>query len=73
MVFVDQPIGTGFSINNKAAVGNMTTAAQHLVNFLYNFKKDTVFNLQKNPVYLVGDGFSAQLLPLVKEMVSLNM
>jgi carboxypeptidase C (cathepsin A) len=38
MMFVDQPIGVGFSYNNGTKkVTDSRQAASHFVNFLYNF------------------------------------
>jgi carboxypeptidase C (cathepsin A) len=55
LLCVDQPIGVGFSINEgNKVVDNTPTAANHFVNFLYNFFKNNPWDLIKNPLYIAG-------------------
>lgn len=72
LVFVDQPVGAGFSYNYGKTVDGVTTAAKHFINFLYNFLKINLYRFSRNPIYLAGDGFSGQILPTVKEMIFEN-
>lgn len=54
LVFVDQPVGTGYSYNKGRVVDNSKVAALHFANFLSNFIKNTPFGLSTNPMYLAG-------------------
>jgi carboxypeptidase C (cathepsin A) len=52
---IDQPIGVGFSINNgNKVVDNTNQAADHFINFMYNFYKNNPWDLAKNPLYIAG-------------------
>jgi carboxypeptidase C (cathepsin A) len=55
LLCIDQPIGVGFSINQgNKIVDNTPTAANHFINFLYNFLKNNPWDLIKNPLYIAG-------------------
>ena len=55
-VFIDQPIGVGFSYTTdttKPLVMSARQAADHLLNFLYNLYKRWPA-LKKSPLYITG-------------------
>lgn len=64
-MFVDQPVGTGFSYNKLKTIDNTVIAAQHFLNFMYNFFKNNSFGLKNNPIYLAGEGYSGHFIPAI--------
>jgi len=72
LVFVDQPIGSGFSYNKGKVVDNSKTAAQHFTNFLSNFLKNNPFGLSTNPFYLAGEGFAGHYIPAIISHINSN-
>lgn len=55
-VFIDQPIGVGFSYStdsSKRLVSSAREAGDHLLNFLYNFYKQWPA-LKQSPLYITG-------------------
>jgi carboxypeptidase C (cathepsin A) len=55
-VFIDQPLGVGFSYTTdktKPLVSSARLAADHLLNFLYNLYKQWPA-LKTSPLYITG-------------------
>jgi len=64
-VFIDQPIGVGFSYTkdtSKPLVSTARQAADHLVNFLSNFYKQWPA-LKTSPLYITGESFAGHYIP----------
>ena len=64
-VFIDQPLGVGFSHirdTTKPHITSARIAAEHLLNFLDNFYK-TWPALKYSPLYLTGESFAGHYLP----------
>ena len=59
MVWVEQPVGTGFSQGTPTATSEEDVAAQFL-GFFKNFM-DT-FGLQGRKVYIAGESYAGQLI-----------
>lgn len=72
LVFVDQPVGTGFSYNKNTPVNSSKVAAQHFVNFAKNFFKNSPFGLGANPIYLAGEGYAGHYIPAIASIVNSN-
>lgn len=66
MVYVDQPIGTGFSPAAKGApakIQNEQQVAEQFMGFWKNFV-DT-FDLTGRKVYLTGESYAGQYIPYI--------
>jgi carboxypeptidase C (cathepsin A) len=64
-VFIDQPIGVGFSYStntSKPLVNSARQAADHLLNFLFNFYKQWPA-LKASPLYITGESFAGHYIP----------
>lgn len=72
LVFVDQPVGTGFSFNKGKNIDSMKSVGQHFVNFVFNFFKNSPFGLSTNPIYLAGEGFAGQYIPSIMDAINTN-
>lgn len=73
MVFVDQPVGTGYSYNKGKLVDNTKLAANHFINFLNNFMKNNGYGLDTNPyLYLAGEGFAGHYIPVFFQAINTN-
>lgn len=67
MVFVDSPLNVGFSYNGdnregKEQVSSANQAADHLLNFLYNFYIEFP-TLKASPLYITGESFGGHYVP----------
>eukprot|EP00825_Cyclidium_porcatum_P048215 TRINITY_DN801_c0_g1_i5.p1 TRINITY_DN801_c0_g1~~TRINITY_DN801_c0_g1_i5.p1 ORF type:complete len:437 (+),score=50.17 TRINITY_DN801_c0_g1_i5:198-1508(+) len=64
LVYIDQPLNVGFSYSSVPGlmVNSTAIAAQHFVNFLYNFYQ-TFPQLKKNPTYFFGESFGGHYIP----------
>lgn len=59
MVWVDQPVGTGFSPYKKGAIKKLDTleaVAEDFAGFWKNFM--TTFDLQRRDVYITGESYA---------------
>ncbi|KAK5170634.1 uncharacterized protein LTR77_005223 [Saxophila tyrrhenica] len=66
MVWVDQPIGTGFSPNAKGAVKKLKTEHDVSVDFMGFWKNFMeTFNLTGRDVYLTGESYAGQYIPYI--------
>lgn len=64
-LFIDQPIGVGFSYTtntSKPLVNSARQAADHLLNFLFNFYKQWPA-LRTSPLYITGESFAGHYIP----------
>lgn len=63
LVFIDQPLGVGFSrADGQPLVDSARTAASHLQNFLANFYKQWPA-LTSSPLYITGESFAGHYIP----------
>lgn len=68
IVYVDQPIGTGFSPAAKGApaqIMNETDVGRQFAGFWKNFM--TTFNLQNRKVYITGESYAGQYIPYIAQ------
>ncbi|KAI1342502.1 carboxypeptidase [Xylariaceae sp. FL0016] len=68
MVYVDQPIGTGFSPAAKGApakINNEVDVGREFSGFWKNFM--TTFNMTGRKVYLTGESYAGQYIPYIAE------
>jgi len=64
-VFIDQPIGVGFSYTtntSKPLVNSARQAADHLLNFLSNLYNQWPA-LKTSPLYITGESFAGHYIP----------
>ncbi|KAL8541612.1 hypothetical protein ACS0TY_002759 [Phlomoides rotata] len=70
ILFLDQPVGTGFSYaNSQDAYKSSDTISARLS---YEFLKKWIIkhpNFQKNPLYLAGESFGGFIIPLIVDHV----
>ncbi|MED6156872.1 hypothetical protein PIB30_018443 [Stylosanthes scabra] len=71
MIFLDAPVGTGFSYaTNPEAYGvTDTLAAAHNYEFLRKWLMSNP-KFQKNPLYIAGDSYSGIILPILVKNIS---
>ncbi|EKD12658.1 uncharacterized protein L3040_005242 [Drepanopeziza brunnea f. sp. 'multigermtubi'] len=62
VVYIDQPVGTGFSQGN-VPVNNETDVSRHFLGFWKNFV-DT-FSLKGYKVYITGESYAGQYIPYI--------
>ncbi|ETI26220.1 hypothetical protein G647_02997 [Cladophialophora carrionii CBS 160.54] len=68
MVYIDQPIGTGFSPAADGAPGkirNETDVARQFAGFWKNFM--TTFNMTGRKVYLTGESYAGMYIPYIAD------
>ena len=66
MIYVDQPIGTGFSPAAAGAPGkikNETDVARQFAGFWKNFM--TTFNMTGRKVYFTGESYAGMYIPYI--------
>ncbi|BFG35771.1 hypothetical protein CerSpe_220460 [Prunus speciosa] len=69
IIFVDAPIGTGFSYS-RSSEGSSDT---FFVNHIYSFLKKWLLSHPEfisNPIYIAGDSFSGMIVPVVAEEIA---
>jgi carboxypeptidase D len=64
MVWVEQPVGTGFTQGNATATSQEETAEEFL-GFFKNFV-DT-FGLQNRKVYITGESYAGRYVPYIAD------
>ncbi|QHO35882.1 Serine carboxypeptidase-like [Arachis hypogaea] len=71
MIFIDAPVGTGFSYaTNPESYGvTDTLAAAHNYQFLRKWLLSNP-KFQKNPLYIAGDSYSGIILPILVKTIS---
>lgn len=62
MLWVDQPVGTGFSIGTPTAVRQEETAAD-FVKFFKNFQD--LFGIKKFKIYVTGESYAGRYVPYI--------
>src|SRR6202012_2389442 len=62
IVYIDQPVGSGFSVGN-ASIANEADLAQQFLGFWDNFA-DT-FGLQGWKTYVTGESYAGQYVPYI--------
>lgn len=64
MLFVDQPIGTGFSVGSPSAMSQEDSAGQFL-NFLRKFQ--TRFGISNFKIYVAGESYAGRYVPYIAD------
>nr|GMD58140.1 serine carboxypeptidase-like 13 [Ipomoea batatas] len=66
IIFLDQPVGTGFSYSKtwEASISTDTLSAQQTYSFLIQWLLDHPKFLS-NPLYITGDSYSGIIIPLI--------
>lgn len=62
MLWVEQPVGTGFSIGEVTAT-NEEEIAQDFVKFFKNFQ--TIFGIKKFKIYVTGESYAGRYVPYI--------
>ncbi|KAJ5888364.1 hypothetical protein N7495_008405 [Penicillium taxi] len=62
VLWVDQPVGTGFSIGTPTATSQEETA-QDFVKFFKNFQK--IFGIKNYKIYVTGESYAGRYIPYV--------
>ncbi|KAL1497431.1 hypothetical protein ABEB36_008405 [Hypothenemus hampei] len=71
VVYIDQPIGTGFSFTKGEFLSDETQVGQHLYNFLTQFF--TLFpELQQNEFYISGEAYGGKYVPALAYTIHQN-
>ncbi|KAG4420523.1 hypothetical protein IFR04_006343 [Cadophora malorum] len=70
VLWVEQPVGTGFSIGNVTATGE-EDIAEDFANFFLNFQK--IFRISKFKIYVTGESYAGRYVPYISaEMLNRN-
>jgi carboxypeptidase D len=62
VLWVDQPVGTGFSYGNITAT-NEEDIAEDFANFFLNFQ--TIFGISKFKIYVTGESYAGRYVPYI--------
>jgi len=62
VLWVEQPVGTGFSIGNVTATSE-EEIAQDFANFFLNFQK--IFGISKFKIYVTGESYAGRYVPYI--------
>ncbi|XP_038688887.1 serine carboxypeptidase-like [Tripterygium wilfordii] len=70
IIFVDQPIGTGFSYttNNIDIRHNLTSVIEDLYNFLQQFFQDRL-DFAQNDFYIIGQSYAGHFAPVLASRI----
>ncbi|XP_062113827.1 serine carboxypeptidase-like 7 isoform X2 [Humulus lupulus] len=71
IIFVDSPVGTGFSYSKTSSKNHWNDFKQ--LNDLFQFFKKWLINYPEfisNPVYITGDSFSGMIVPALCQLIS---
>jgi carboxypeptidase C (cathepsin A) len=66
MLWVDQPVGTGFSIGEVTATNEEDIAAD-FVGFLLNF--ETIFGIKNFKIYVTGESYAGRYVPYISAAI----
>jgi carboxypeptidase D len=66
VLWVEQPVGTGFSIGNVTATSE-EEIAQDFVNFFQNFQ--TIFGISKFKIYVTGESYAGRYVPYISAAI----
>lgn len=70
MLWVEQPVGTGFS-TGKIEAKNETDVAKGFVGFFKNFEK--LFGIENYKIYVTGESYAGRYVPYISaEMLDQN-
>uniref|UniRef100_A0A7C9F6F9 Uncharacterized protein n=1 Tax=Opuntia streptacantha TaxID=393608 RepID=A0A7C9F6F9_OPUST len=71
VVFVDSPVGTGFSYSttSEGYYSDDITASRHIHEFLRKWLLVEHVEFQENPLYIIGDSYSGITVPLVVQEI----
>jgi carboxypeptidase D len=62
VLWVEQPVGTGFSIGNVTATSEEETA-EDFAKFFLNFQK--IFGIKKFKIYVTGESYAGRYVPYI--------
>lgn len=62
MLWVDQPVGTGFSIGDVKAT-NEEDISKDFADFLLNFQE--IFGISKFKIYMTGESYAGRYVPYI--------
>jgi carboxypeptidase D len=62
MLWVEQPVGTGFSIGEVTATSE-EDIAQDFVDFFLNF--ETIFGIKNFKIYVTGESYAGRYVPYI--------
>jgi len=69
MMFIDNPVGTGYSIADSYRTAEWEIG-QDFVNFLVNFYNSTAFKgYQNTPLYIFGESYAGHYVPTVSQSI----
>mmetsp|Transcript_82861 Transcript_82861/g.101552 ORF Transcript_82861/g.101552 Transcript_82861/m.101552 type:complete len:446 (+) Transcript_82861:47-1384(+) len=72
MLFVDQPIDTGFSFCNQGGwVNNEDLLGQNFVTFLHGFYQ-CHSNFKSNPLYITGESYAGKYIPFIGKHIIMD-
>ena len=66
MLYVEQPVGTGFSIGKPTATTQEETA-EDFVKFLKNFQK--LFGIKNYKIYVTGESYAGRYVPYISAAI----
>jgi len=73
MMFVDNPIGTGFSYINTSETyyrTNENDVANDFVQFLLNFYSSSLYsNYSNTPLYIFGESYAGHYIPNIANAI----
>ncbi|GAM39465.1 carboxypeptidase [Talaromyces pinophilus] len=70
MLWVDQPVGTGFSTGTPTAT-SQEEIAQDFIKFFKNFQK--LFGIKKYKIYVTGESYAGRYVPYISDaMINAN-
>ncbi|BGP36210.1 Cell death protease [Rhodotorula kratochvilovae] len=69
VIFIDQPVGTGYSyMATDSYVHELPEAANHMIEFLVNFYK--IFpEFRNHDTYLAGESYAGQYIPYIADAI----
>ncbi|GAA6047466.1 hypothetical protein JCM3770_005761, partial [Rhodotorula araucariae] len=69
VIFIDQPVGTGYSyMATDSYVHELPEAASHMIEFLVNFYK--IFpEFRNHDTYLAGESYAGQYIPYIADAI----
>ncbi|CAG9767345.1 unnamed protein product [Ceutorhynchus assimilis] len=71
VLYIDNPVGTGFSFTDGDSLTNQTQVGDHLYKFLTQFF--TMFpEIQKNEFYVAGESYAGKYVPAIAHTIHEN-
>lgn len=62
MLWVDQPVGTGYTTGNATAT-TQTETAQDFINFFKNWQD--IFGIKNYKIYVTGESYAGRYVPYI--------